>query len=36
MSSADVVIVLTKLETPQGFGAETSSAVVILAASQAG
>ena len=27
---------ITKLETPQGFGAETSSAVVILAASQAG
>jgi PiT family inorganic phosphate transporter len=27
---------VTKLETPQGFGAETSSAVVILAASQAG
>ena len=27
---------VTKLETPQGFSAETSSAVVILAASQAG
>ena len=27
---------ITTLETPQGFGAETSSAVVILAASQAG
>jgi phosphate/sulfate permease len=27
---------VTKLETPQGFAAETSSAVVILAASQAG
>jgi PiT family inorganic phosphate transporter len=27
---------ITKIETPQGFSAETTSAVVILAASQAG